>query len=78
MATVVLVGDTHLPRFGRVLPAPLVAGLEGADLILHAGDLTEAFVLDLLEAHAPTVAVAGNNDGPELVTYGRWRGPVSR
>lgn len=66
MATVVLVGDTHLPRFGRVLPAPLVAGLEGADLILHAGDLTDAFVLDLLEALAPTVGVAGNNDGPEL------------
>lgn len=66
MATVILVGDTHLPRFGRALPGPLVAGLRDANLILHAGDLTDAFVLDLLEAHAPTAAVAGNNDGPEL------------
>lgn len=66
MTSVVLVGDTHLPRFGRSLPARLVEALGAADLILHAGDLTDAFVLDLLAAHAPTIAVAGNNDGPEL------------
>jgi uncharacterized protein len=66
MTTVVLLGDTHLPRFGRALPPPLLGALAGADLILHAGDLTEPFVLDLLEPIAPTVAVAGNNDGPEL------------
>lgn len=64
---VVVVGDTHLPRFGRRLPAPLTDALASADLILHAGDHTDPFVLDLLEAHAPTDAVAGNNDPPELV-----------
>lgn len=62
----VLVADTHLPRFGRTLPEPLLAGLREADLVLHAGDLTEAFVIDLLAEHTQTVAVAGNNDGPEL------------
>lgn len=62
----ILIGDTHLPRFGRALPATLVEALRKADLILHAGDLTDAFVLDLLEAHAPTIAVAGNNDPPPL------------
>jgi uncharacterized protein len=68
MATnVVLLGDTHLPRFGRQLPAPLVEGLRSADLILHVGDLTEPFVLDMLLEFAPTEAVAGNNDTPELV-----------
>jgi uncharacterized protein len=64
---VVVVGDTHLPRFGRVLPPALVNGLRDADLILHCGDLTQPFVLQLFEEHAPTIAVAGNNDGPELV-----------
>ncbi len=64
--SVILIGDTHLPRFGRVLPAPLVQALQTADLILHLGDITEPFVLDLLAAHAPIEAVAGNNDGPEL------------
>jgi hypothetical protein len=64
--TVIAVSDTHLPRFGRVLPEPLAAALRGADRILHAGDITESFVLDLLEDEAPTDAVAGNNDPPEL------------
>ena len=64
--TVVLVGDTHLPRFGRELPAPLVAGLAQADLVLHAGDITEPFVLEMLGRFAPVEAVAGNNDGLEL------------
>ena len=63
---VILIGDTHLPRFGRVLPAPLVSWLGSADRILHVGDHTDPLVLDLLEAFAPTDAVAGNNDPPEL------------
>ena len=63
---VILIGDTHLPRFGRALPPPLEAALRDADRILHAGDLTAPFVLDLLEAFAPTEAIAGNNDPPEL------------
>lgn len=62
----VLTGDTHLPRFGRTLPAPLAEALRTADRILHAGDHTDPFVLELLEAFAPTDAVAGNNDPPEL------------
>jgi len=61
------VGDTHLPRFGRTLPPPLVDALRDAELILHVGDITEPFVLDLLDSFAPTHAVAGNNDGAELV-----------
>ena len=63
---VVLVGDTHLPRFGRTLPPPLVHALEGADRVLHVGDLTDGLALDLLRAFAPTDAVAGNNDPPAL------------
>ncbi len=62
----VLIGDTHLPRFGRTLPEPLADALRSADRILHAGDHTDAFVLDILEAFAPIDAVAGNNDPPEL------------
>lgn len=64
---IVLIGDTHLPRFGRALPMPLTDALRAADLVLHAGDHTEPFVLTMLEALAPTVAVAGNNDSADLV-----------
>ncbi len=66
VSTVVLLGDTHLPRFGRVFPSALALALRTADRILHVGDITEPFVLDLLGDYAPTDAVAGNNDGPEL------------
>jgi putative phosphoesterase len=66
MQRVVLLGDTHLPRFGRSLPAPIADALAHADRVLHVGDITEPFVLDLLARYAPTDAVAGNNDGPEL------------
>jgi len=64
-----VIADTHLPRFGRALPAALVAGLAGAgvDGILHLGDWTSELARGLLEGVAPTGGVAGNNDPPELV-----------
>ncbi len=64
---VVIIGDTHMPRFGRSLPAFVLAALADADRILHVGDHTDPFVLELLGTHARTDAVAGNNDPPELV-----------
>ena len=68
------VSDTHLPKFGGVLPRALVDGVRAArvDLIIHLGDFTEPFVPGLFEVLAPFDAVAGNNDGPELVArFGR-------
>ena len=64
---VVLLSDTHLPRFGRALPDFVRTACADADLVLHAGDHTEPFVLELLAGLARTEAVAGNNDPPELV-----------
>ena len=65
---IAILSDTHLPRFGRVLPPWLIASLEAAKVgrILHAGDWTTSLAVDLLEALAPVDGVAGNNDGPEL------------
>ena len=68
------VSDTHLPKFGRALPRALVDDVRAArvDLIVHLGDFTGPFVPGLFEALAPFDAVAGNNDGPELVErFGR-------
>jgi uncharacterized protein len=48
-----------------------VAGhLRGADLILHAGDVCTASVLDELAAYAPVHAVLGNNDGADVAAWG--------
>jgi putative phosphoesterase len=56
-AVVGLISDTH----GLVRPEALAA-LAGVDLIVHAGDIGSAAVLDALRAIAPVVAVRGNND----------------
>jgi hypothetical protein len=62
-----IVSDTHLPRGKRKLPAACIERMEGADAILHAGDLMEAEVLELLERLGPPVhAVRGNVDSAAL------------
>ena len=42
----------------------------GVDLILHAGDVCVAGVLDELAAFAPVRVVLGNNDGPDVAARG--------
>ncbi|QAY68350.1 metallophosphoesterase family protein [Paenibacillus protaetiae] len=64
---IVIVSDTHMPRMAKSLPAALVQQLEGADLILHAGDWTTLLVYHELARYAPVKGVAGNNDGEALV-----------
>jgi hypothetical protein len=44
--------------------------LRGADVILHAGDVCVAGVLDELAEYAPVHVVCGNNDGPDVVAWG--------
>jgi putative phosphoesterase len=48
----------------------VAAWLREADLILHAGDVCTAAVLDELAQYAPVTAVAGNNDGPDVAAWG--------
>lgn len=61
---VVVLADTHIRRHSsRRLPPPAVTALEGADVILHAGDIVVGEVLDELRTYAPVHAVLGNNDG---------------
>ncbi len=67
MTHVVVLADTHIRRGSkRRLPDTAYAHLEKADLVLHAGDVLVADVLDELTGFAPVHAVLGNNDA-ELV-----------
>jgi putative phosphoesterase len=62
-----VISDTHLPRGTRRLPEACLRRLRAADLILHAGDLVAASVLDVLEALGPPVAaVHGNVDAADV------------
>jgi uncharacterized protein len=62
----IVVADTHMPGRARSLPGPLLADLERADLIVHAGDLATVGVLEMLRGYGPVRAVHGNVDEPEL------------
>jgi len=57
-----LVSDTHMPERCIALAPALDTVLQGVDLLLHAGDVGELWVLDRLSAIAPTIAVHGNDD----------------
>ena len=59
-----LISDTHMPQRCRELPAAVFDALSGADVLLHAGDVGELWVLDRLGEIAPVVAVHGNDDTP--------------
>jgi len=59
-----ILSDTHLQR--SPLPKRVLEVLQGADLILHAGDILEMTVLEELESVAPVTAVAGNMDYGEV------------
>lgn len=64
---VAVISDTHLPRGTRRISEACLQRLRSADVILHAGDVTAASVLDELEALGPPVhAVHGNMDDATL------------
>ena len=60
---VLVLSDTHIRRGSpRRLPDSVYDELSAADVILHAGDVVDAELLDELGGFAPTHAVLGNND----------------
>lgn len=67
---VVVLADTHAPRRWKGCPPAVAAQLRGAGIILHAGDVCTASVLDELAAYAPVRAVLGNNDGADVAAWG--------
>ncbi|WP_375484900.1 metallophosphoesterase family protein [uncultured Jatrophihabitans sp.] len=67
---VVVLSDTHAPRFWKGCPPRVAAVLDGCDLVLHAGDVCTPDVLDELARWAPVHAVRGNNDGEDVAAWG--------
>ncbi|MBO1739822.1 metallophosphoesterase [Leifsonia sp. TF02-11] len=62
-----MLSDTHIPKRARVLPAPVLAAIDEADVVIHAGDWVDDATLDLLEERSRRlIGVWGNNDGPSL------------
>lgn len=63
---IVILADTHAPRRWKSCPAAVAAILQGADRILHAGDVCTVDVLQEMAEFAPVTVVRGNNDRAEI------------
>jgi putative phosphoesterase len=58
-----IISDTHLPRGAREIPEACLRRCREADVILHAGDLIDVPVLELLRSLGPPLhAICGNVD----------------
>ncbi len=62
-----VISDTHIPVVAKELPKKLLEALKNCELILHAGDLVELFVLEKLKKISPVKAVRGNMDSYNLM-----------
>ncbi len=64
MTRLAIISDTHMPRGARAIPDACLRRCREADAILHAGDLVDVAVLELLRGLGPPVhAIHGNVDG---------------
>ncbi len=62
-----VISDTHITEKSKHLPDAVVKGFKGVDMIVHAGDIGSAGILDTLRSLCPNVkAVWGNMDPDEL------------
>ena len=65
-----LLGDTHIPESGPLLPARIADLFQGLDIILHVGDICQLSVLEeLQETYTLTFAVWGESDSSEIRHY---------
>lgn len=62
-----VISDTHIPERAKDIPAKILEGLKGVDMILHAGDLANLSVIDRLKKVCKDVrSVQGNMDPQEV------------
>jgi uncharacterized protein len=65
IATIGLISDTHMPQRWLEIPTAVSTIFKNIDLLLHAGDVGELWVLDRLSHIAPVIAVHGNDETQE-------------
>jgi hypothetical protein len=62
-----MLSDTHVPKRAKALPPQVLAAIDHADVVIHAGDWVDDTTLDLLEeCSRRLIGVWGNNDGLSL------------
>lgn len=64
---IAVISDTHIPERAKGIPPAVLSELKSADMVIHAGDLTDVKVLEELRRVCKDVrAVWGNMDPQEL------------
>jgi uncharacterized protein len=65
---IVAISDTHIPQVTADLPQKVWDACREADIICHAGDVSEPELIDRLRELAMTYVVSGNMDmwGPKM------------
>jgi putative phosphoesterase len=65
-----VISDTHIPTLSPVLPARIATLFQGLDIILHAGDVCELYMLEQLqETYTLTFGVWGEGDSEDVRHY---------
>jgi putative phosphoesterase len=67
IASIGLISDTHYQDRLFNLPPGLADVWTNIDLILHAGDIGDLSVLNLLSKFAPVIAVHGNDEPDDVL-----------
>lgn len=57
-----VISDTHIPSKAKKIPEIVLNRFKDVDLIIHAGDIIQKKVLDILAKSAPVQAISGNVD----------------
>ena len=63
---ILVLSDTHIPKAAIDLPPQVYEEIKNVDMIFHAGDFVEKYMLDKLKDLKKTWAVCGNMDSREL------------
>jgi len=59
---IAVLSDTHIPKAAKELPDEVIRIVEGADLVIHAGDYVDESVIERLKSIAEFKGVQGNMD----------------
>lgn len=67
MKKIMVLSDTHMPRYSKKIPRKILQYLEDIDLIIHAGDFQRYEIYQQFCQYKEVIAVHGNNDDKKLI-----------
>jgi len=66
MKKIMIISDTHMPKYNKAIPQKMMSFMNDVDLIIHVGDFQSYEVYELFCQQKKVFAVHGNNDDDQL------------